>query len=371
MFINSKEFFIPMKSVATIKLKVRHNKDLLEMSQTFRNAVQYAVDIGFQYRETNTFKLHHLCYKDIRREFGLPADFTIEAIAKASENLKSTNLEIKPVIKKAPISFNRKLFTFKPDNIRLATFIPKQRINIKVGIPEYYKRYLTWRYQTLEIITDRKNRMFFNITFSREVDIVNSCVATDIIGVDLGVNNLAVCSDGRVFQSPKTKLIQFNFMRKRLQAKGTKSAKRLLVKRRGRQKRYMANINHIVSKQIADKSLVFEDLTGIRDRNYKSKRFNRWLHNWAFAQLQSFATYKAVAKGNTVWFENPYLSSQECSNCGELGSRYAGSFVCSHCGFSAQADFNASCTLHRRHLVNSPIVSGYGSGTSLASIDAG
>src|SRR3990167_5027392 len=125
-----------MKTVATIKIKVSSNKQLLDMSNTFLQAVQYAIDKGFEAKVSNRFKLHHLVYKDLRK--WIPADFACEAIAKASENLKSTNLKIKPVIKSCPISFNRNLFTFSFEKVRIATFIPRQRQDIPIEIPEYY-----------------------------------------------------------------------------------------------------------------------------------------------------------------------------------------------------------------------------------------
>jgi len=345
-----------MKLVSTIKIKAKQRKELFEISEVFIRAVQYAVDKGFKSKVNNRFQLHHLVYKDIKQKFKLPADFTIEAIGKASENLKSTKLKKKPIITKCPVSFNRKLFTFSFEKVRLATFKPRQRIDIPINIPEYYWKYLDWRYQTLELIKDRKGRLFFHITFSREVNTPVSC-GDKILGVDLGINNLAVTSDGKVFKDYKTKIIQFQYLRKKLQRKGTKSAKRLLRKITGRQKRYMRWVNHNVSKEIVASAdtIVLENLKGIRkNRNrFMGKRLNRWLNSCSFFQLQQFIRYKAEREGKRVFFVNPYLTSQTLSNFSKLGSRYVDSFYCLHCGFSSQSDFNASCNL-RRLIVTQP-----------------
>src|SRR3990167_3488455 len=253
-----------MKSVATIKLKIPSNKQLLDMSSTFLQAVQYAIDKGFKAKISNRFKLHHLVYRDLRKL--LPADFACEAIAKASENLKSTKLKKKPIIKSCPISFNRNLFTFSFEKVRIATFVKGKRQNVPIEIPEYYWKYLDWRYQTLEIIKDKKGILFFHITFSRDINTPISCCSDRILGVDVGINNLAVTSDGRVFKGHKTRIMQNNYLRRKLQSKGTKSAKRLLRKISGRQKRYMAWINHKVSKEIIQNAdvIVLENLKGIR-----------------------------------------------------------------------------------------------------------
>lgn len=344
-----------MKLVATIKVKINKNNELLDMSNTFLQAVQYAIDKGFKAKVSNRFKLHHLVYKDLRQ--WLPADFSCEAIAKASENLKAVKLKKKPIMKSCPISFNRNLFTFSFDKVRIATFTPRQRKDVAISIPEYYWKYLDWRYQTLEIIKDRKGRFFFHITFSRDVNTATSCRNEKIVGVDVGVNNLAVTSDGQVFSGHKTKIIQYQYLRRKLQRKGTKSAKRKLKAISGRQKRYMRGVNHIISKKIVASAdtIVLENLKGIR-KIRKGKRFNRWLNSWSFYQLQSFIKYKAEREGKRVIFVNPYMTSQTCSSCGKIGSRYFDSFVCLHCGFSSQSDFNASCNL-RRLPVTKPNVS--------------
>ena len=336
-----------MKLVATIKVKVNKNSELLDMSKTFLQAVQYAIDKGFEAKVSNRFKLHHLVYRDLRQ--WLPADFACEAIAKASENLKAVKLKKKPIMKSCPISFNRNLFTFSFEKVRIATFTPGQRKDITLNIPEYYWKYLDWRYQTLELVKDRKGKLFFHITFSRDVNTPTSCGNEKVVGVDVGVNNLAVTSDGKVFSGYKTKIIQYQYLRKKLQRKGTKSAKRKLKAISGRQKRYMRGINHIISKKIVASAdtIVLENLKGIRkSRNkYCGKRLNRWLNSWSFYQLQGFIKYKAEREGKRVIFVNPYMTSQICSNCCKIGSRYFDSFFCSHCGFSSQSDYNASKNL--------------------------
>jgi len=251
------------------------------------------------------------------------------------------------------------LFTFSFEKVRIATFTPRQRKDVPIAIPEYYWKYLDWRYQTLEIIKDRKGRLFFHITFSRDVNTPISC-GDKILGVDVGVNNLAVCSDGKVFKGHKTKIMQYQYLRRKLQRKGTKSARRKLKSISGRQKRYMRGVNHKISKDIVSSAdtIVLENLKGIRKSRDKfmGKRLNRWLNSWSFYQLQQFIKYKAEREGKRIIFVNPYMTSQTCSNCGKIGSRYFDSFSCLHCGFSSQSDFNASCNLRRLN-VTQPNVS--------------
>jgi IS605 OrfB family transposase len=73
-----------------------------------------------------------------------------------------------------------------------------------------------------------------------------------------------------------------------LQKKGTKSAKRLLRKRSGRERRFARDVNHCISKALVNtakgtqRGIALEDLTNIRSRVNGSRRQRRVLHNWAF-----------------------------------------------------------------------------------------
>ena len=354
----------------TIKVKISEQPQFVELYDKFLKACQYATDKAFEHKIKHKFALHKLIYYDMRKKFQLKSQFCINAIARGFEAFKSC--EDKVVFKSVPLRYDRRTFTFKPNSIRLT--INDGRIDVPIHIADYYIKYLAWTYQTADLVRDRQNRYFLHITFSKDI-IINKVTRNNVVGVDVGVNNLAVTSDGKVFSGYKTKIMQYQYLRRKLQRKGTKSAKRLLKKVSGRQKRFMRHINHNISKNIvADADIiVLEDLKGIRkSRNkYKGKRLNRWLNSWSFFQLQEFITYKAEMQGKVVKKVNPYMTSQTCSRCGKVGSRYSSSFVCLHCGFASDSDFNASCNL-RRHLITMPYNSmdeGKGSfGTSASDI---
>jgi putative transposase len=64
------------------------------------------------------------------------------------------------------------------------------------------------------------------------------CAETGVLGIDLGLRNLAVCSNNRFFNSKEIKRVKgiYAFQRAQLQAKGTRSAKRKLRKIAGRKR---------------------------------------------------------------------------------------------------------------------------------------
>lgn len=338
-----------MKSVTTIKIKIPNNKLLLETMKQYSKAVSYIADEGFKNNISNRYKLHHLCYYNTRYLFNLPSQFVINANRVASQTLKSVkrNKGSKPAFKDfMPLAFDKRNSTWLGDTIRLATM--QKPITIDLDIPEYYWKYLDWNYQTALLVI-QKQRMFLHITFSRYINTQRS--SDGFLGIDVGINHVAVTSNRQFFSGNKIKSYRLNFKRLRaiLQSKGTNSARKLLKKISGRERRFKAYWNHAISKQIVSNcsagTIVMEDLKSIRKQRL-GKRMNFWLNGWSFYQLQNFISYKAKRAGIKII----YHTSQLCSKCGSLGSRSKCFFAC-HCGYSLNADLNASFNLAKHHSI--------------------
>ena len=343
-----------MKSVVTIKLKIPMNKLLLDTMKQYSKAISYISNKGFETKTYNRYDLHHLCYYKARAKFNLPSQFIINANRVASQTLKSVkaNKGSKPVFKDImPLDFDKRTFTFKFDKVRLTTI--NGRIDIPIEVPEYYWKYLDWSWQTALLTIGKHNRMFLHITFSRDVNI-NKISNRLQVGVDVGINQVAVTSNKQFFRGTKIKTYRLKFkrLRARLQSKGTRSSQKLLSKISGRERRFKAYWNHVISKQIVNNceagTIVLEDLKNIR-KVRKGRKLNFWLNGWSFYQLQNFISYKAMQRGINIIKVNPYMTSQTCSKCGKVGSRSKGFFVCSHCGYSLNSDLNASQNLAKHH----------------------
>ncbi|MER3402160.1 MAG: transposase, partial [Armatimonadota bacterium] len=120
-------------------------------------------------------------------------------------------------------------------------------------------------------------------------------------------------------------------LRARLQKKGTKSAKRLLKKRRRKEQRFARDVNHCISKKLVAKAkgssrgIALEDLKGIRERISVKKAQRRVQHSWAFHQLRSFVEYKARLAGVPVVLVDPRNTSRTCPAYGHVAkANYAG-----------------------------------------------
>src|SRR5690606_24841429 len=140
---------------------------------------------------------------------------------------------------------------------------------------------------------------------------------------------------------------RYHATRRSLQAKGTRGAKRVLKRLRGKERRFQADVNHQISRRLVEKArgagkgIRVEDLTGIRQRVRVRKAQRHRHHRWAFHQLRLFLEYKATLAGVPFEKVDPAYTSRTCPVCGhqEKANRKSQSeFLCRSCGLSANAD---------------------------------
>ncbi|MEV4099792.1 transposase [Nonomuraea sp. NPDC049649] len=178
-------------------------------------------------------------------------------------------------------------------------------------------------------------------------------VPDGFVGVDLGIANIATTSTGTRHSGKALNAVRRRNreLRRRLQAKQTRSANRLLKRRRRKEARFAANVNHIIAKSIVTEAertgrgIALEDLQGIRERVRLRKPQRVTLHSWSFHQLGAFVGYKAARSGVAVIAVDPSYTSQQCSHCGHVDKNNRTSqetFACTSCGFAEHADVNAA-----------------------------
>ena len=156
----------------------------------------------------------------------------------------------------------------------------------------------------------------------------------------------------------------YNKVRQQLQQKGTRSAKRRLKKISGREKRFVADKNHCISKKIVQDAkknytrpiIVLEDLEGIRKNPRRTKDGKRQLNSWSYYQLQRFIGYKALERGIPVVYIDPKYTSQACPQCGHSEkanrNRKIHWFKCKNCNYQSNDDRVASINIRDRGVVS-------------------
>lgn len=137
---------------------------------------------------------------------------------------------------------------------------------------------------------------------------------------------------------------------------GTKTRVSVAYQAKDKVARFRDTINHRYSKALIDYALKnqcgtiqMEDLTGIKE----DTGFPKFLRHWTYYDLQSKIEAKAKEHGIQVVKINPRCTSQRCSKCGHIDRANRTSqadFRCTECGFSANADFNASQNISIRNI---------------------
>jgi len=345
-----------MKLTLMVKLvptKEQYNS-LLQTMEKFNEACDCIAETAFELKTANKVRLQKTIYRQTREKFGLSAQLTIRAISKVSEAYKRDR-SVRPTFKPhGAVVYDQRILSWKGlDRVSILTLQGRQLVPVRIGI--YQEARLDRIVRQTDLIYRDKTFYLAAIIDAPEPPANNP---DEFIGVDLGIKNIAADSDGIIYSGG-----QVNGLRKRhaklrakLQAKGTKSAKRLLKKRRRKEKRFATNTNHVISKKIVEKAkdtgrgIALEDLKGIRSRMTVRKGQRRQQHSWAFSQLRSFIEYKAKLAGVLIKLINPRNTSRICPICGCTDKRNRISqaiFKCVSCDYSANADTNAAENISR------------------------
>ncbi len=365
---------------------------LQETLRQFTEAFNAVCAYGWQQQEKNGVRLHHGTYYQTKAACpGLVSDLLIQARVKATEALKSAftwkqkheqNYPKKvakaqqrgkpiPVFKPVhcphsqacPVRYNEHTSTLNwiTQTVRLSTVAGKQ--SIPFTVPPYSAKYAGGTICMAELIV-RKGKFWLHVIVSVPEPAIRP--AEEVIGIDLGLNHPAVTSKRQFLGKRHWKEVErrrFRLKRK-LQSKGTKSAKRHLKKLSGKQRRFRRDCDHVLSKRIVQNTIpgstiVLENLTNIRETskigtgNGKKRETHRRLHSWSFAQLYDFIRYKAQERGIGVVKVDPRHTSQTCSRCGHQARnnrRSQSLFLCRKCGYCLNADLNGSYNVRDKHL---------------------
>ena len=348
-----------MKRTIAIKLDTSRESrvQLAKLENAYAEACNQIVPFVVQNRCWNRVGLHNLVYSLVRQSSPLGSQMVCNAIfsvCKAYQAKKINHGQEVPHIlfhKNRSVHFDKRTYTIKGESISLYTL--EGRITVKMEPGNFQKDYLSKGIPKEAELVYRKGTWYFHLVLDLPDEHLNG--SKTFLGVDLGENNIAAISSGKIFSGGKIRHERDKFLAKRktLQSNGSQSAKQLLKKISGKEERRMRQTNHTISKAIVKEAvkenagiIVLENLTNIRKRIRAGKRLRTRLHRWSFAQLQEQIKYKAEACGISVMYVNPAYSSQECSLCGCLGVRKKHLFQCS-CGNQQHSDLNASRTLCR------------------------
>lgn len=352
----------------TLKIKLlldsNQKSKLLETMRVFNDACNFISHLAFEKKIFNKVKLQQECYYEVRDKFKLSAQFVIRAISKVTESYKANKKTLHTFKSTGAIIYDQRLLSFK--GLEHASLLTMDgRILVPMIFGEYQKGVVDGRRirgQADLVLVDG----IFYLLVVVELPDGSPINIKDFLGVDLGIKNIAVDSDGESFSGDKVNGLRKRHakLRAKLQKKGTKSAKRLLRKRSKKERRFAADVNHYISKKLVVKAkgtnrgIALEDLKGIRKRVTVRKSQRRQHNFWAFYQLRQFVQYKSTLMGVPVVLVDPRNTSRTCPTCGHTDKKNRPTrdkFCCQSCGYAGPADSIAAENI-RRAAVNQPDV---------------
>ena len=354
------------RRTAIVKLDVDDHDDALlhRTVQQFKLAAQVAVDEGWNddgYLITSKTELHHCSYEKAREATDyLNADLVQAARNRAADALDTCATQrgkdknpSKPLFTSDFVHYNNNAVTYYDDYATLATV--DGRVEAQFVRPdcadapqnEYLSDPWVRREATLHY---RDGDWYLHIAVVKGDDAEPEEAENGaVLGVDLGVENIAVTSTGQFWSGGylNHRRREYEKVRGGLQQTGTESAHRTIGQMGEREGRWVEDYLHRLSKALVQEAvahdcdtIAFEDLTDIRDRMPGAKKF----HAWAFRRVYEYTEYKAAERGVRVEQVDPAHTSQRCSKCGTTlaENRNGEDFECRKCGYEAHADYNAA-----------------------------
>lgn len=337
----------------TLKLKLLPTEAQAELLLATIRAANAACNrisaMAWESKVFSQFKLHKQVYYPIKEAFPLSSQMIVRCIAKVADAYKLDKKRQRTFKPLGSIAYDSRILSYNTvkqiasiwtlsgrQKIPFACYNPQQLANIQGEADLAFIKGKFYLLQTIDVPSEKEDEV------------------TEFIGMDLGITSLAVLSTGKDFASQELNnyKIKRQKVRSSLQSKGTKGCKKALKRLSGKERRTQTIINHTISKHVValakeeGKGIAVENLAGINKSLNKFSKKQRGLYNkWAFHQLRSFVTYKALRGGVAVVVVEPAYSSKTCNRCFHIGNRKSKSFQCVNCGLETDADVNAARNL--------------------------
>ena len=370
-----------MKLTKTLKFKLGDlsSQDKYVLSQTqsqFRKSVNfYLHEIG---RKASTTKTDYKDqYKKAKSKYKLQSALIQQARDFAINQYKSyknseNNDKFPHFESFVEVRYDKRSISFIEQNeetneLKISLGTTQNRVEAMLQGGEYcFEEFQAGGFQDARLFR-QGDEWYLNVHVQREAEISKAKESEFYIGVDLGVNNLATIAvqnrEGEVIETKffdgsyvSEKKRRFNAKRREYMRKDLWSKLRAT---RGKEKRFIKDVNHKISKYIKDlcekygnSTVVLENLDGIRENMNATKKLNRKLHNWSFGQLQEFIIYKAHEAGSSYRRVPPFNTSQVCGSCFNSISRSSENKVVGTCETCKKevlnVDLNAAVNITRR-----------------------
>ena len=282
---------------------------------------------------TSKAKAERALYDRLRNETDLTSNLVqkgirraVEAVKSGFERLKRGERTSQPHFSANSVVYDKRSATFHRDHVSLST--PNGRVECDYILPDDSEtppaKYVSDADYEFRMghLQHRDGDWYLHASMRKvEEDTALDTEHRTVLGVDLGVNNIAVASTGRFWSADEFTHWNREYEKRRgsLGQCGSRAAhentERVGMKASGRFSIYLHTVaNEPISEAIENdcSHIVFEELTHIRENTPKAT----WQHIWAFRRLYEYVEYKPSEKGVEVAQVDPRSTSKRCSTCG-------------------------------------------------------
>lgn len=366
---------------------------MVESQEAFRQGCNFVSDYIFNHDfPLNATALNKVVYNDLRERFGLKSQMAQSCIRTVVARYKTVQTQlckqrvwdgykkdnhgkdVKNYINKGltflwkPIVFNRpqldlvrnRDYSYTKDN-KMSLNTIHGRVVVK-PIYDGFKQYFdgSWTLGTAKILKSGKH-WFMHIAVTKTINDI-TVKPKNVVGIDRGLRQIMTTYDQKgnaVFYSGKQishKRRNYSRLRKELQSKNTKSAKRRLKQINQRESRWMNDVNHCLSKTLVEQYgehtlFVLEDLRNVTFNTvHNRKKENRYEHHsWSFYDLEQKLVYKALSNNSQVITVSAHYTSQRCPKCGYIDKdnrdKTKHEFCCKQCLYTSNDDRTAAMNI--------------------------
>ena len=203
-------------------------------------------------------------------------------------------------------------------------------------------------------ISRENNKYYISFTFYTDIE---SKETTESVGIDLGIKDFVICSDGTVYENKrflekslrKLKISQRRLSKKQKGSKNREKQRIKVSKQYKKVKNQRNDYQHKVSRELADKHrVIFLETLNVKNM-VKNRKLAKAISDASWSSFITKLDYKITEnQGRIVKIDPFYPSSKTCSNCGcvkkelKLSER---TYHCEECGFTIDRDLNASINI--------------------------
>ena len=321
-------------------------KSLNKLSQEYRRTVNYFLKRLFQKKGLSEefLKSYKSClsyrYKQCakRQAFKLFKSWSRNKRKGAQPKLRNSSLILDYRFIELQESKNSHSFDYW---VKIATLNKGKPILLPIKSYDYAQSYFkNWQLLKGGRLLKQDNNWFLELTFEKETPPKKEKGTT--IGLDIGIKKLITTSENKEYGKEIEKLMN------KIQTKkqGSKAFNRALKERD-----YYVNRTVKFLNWQELKAIIMENIKNIKQNTKKQRRLNKQFRTkfprWTYAQLLKRIKLTAETAGVHVQLVNPAHTSQTCSKCGTVHkqNRTSEIFKCRNCGYTKDADFNASLNI--------------------------